>query len=463
MGTCIAWSSPASPLLQLPPDQDGFNLTKGMVSWVGSLMPVGALIGGQVGGLFMSKFGRKGGMMIASVMFSLSLLFLAAASDVAMIYVGRVCCGVCTGIVCILCPTYVAEISTPNNRGFLGSMVQIMVTIGVLQVIAVGAYPSWRWLTIACLAMCLLWVSLIFFIPESPVHLISRRQYAEAREALEWLRGTNEVELEYEEIVRGVEATSGVSTSFFEVLKPGNLAPFLISLSLMVGQQLSGMNAVMFYAVDIFNDAGSGLKSVYASIIIAVVQVISTVAAGLVMDKLGRRILLCVSAFFMMISISLLGMYFYIADVAHDDSLAHELSVLPVVSLSLFVSMFSIGFGPIPWLMMSELFSPEVKSVASSAATTTNWTLAFIVTKFFQDMVSGVGEAGAFWIFGGCLAVIFIFCLLFVPETKGKSLEEIQLLFRSPDNRAYYLGVWPWTLCWRGAEDTRPFIRDTEN
>merc|ERR550525_970378 len=99
-----------------------------------------------------------------------------------------------------------------------------------------------------------------------------------------------------------------------------------------------------------------------------------------------------------MISISLLGMYFYFANHGYDK-LAHELSLLPVVSLSLFVSMFSIGFGPIPWLMMSELFSPEVKSVASSAATTTNWTLAFIVTKFFQDMVSGVGEAGAFWVF----------------------------------------------------------------
>merc|ERR1719384_1560129 len=366
-----------------------------------------------------------------------------------MIYVGRVCCGVRTGIVCILCPTYVAEISTPNNRGFLGSMVQIMVTIGVLQVIAVGAYPSWRWLTIACLAMCLLWVSLIFFIPESPVHFISRRQYAEAREALEWLRGTNEVELEYEEIVRGVEESSGVTTSVFEVFKPGNLSPFLISLCLMVGQQLSGMNAVMFYAVDIFNDAGSGLKSIYANIIIAIVQVISTVAAACVMDRLGRRILLCVSALFMMISISLLGMYFYIADTAHDDSLAHKLSVLPVVSLSLFVSMFSIGFGPIPWLMMSELFSPEVKSVASSAATTTNWTLAFIVTKFFSNMVVGVTEAGSFWVFGGFTVLTFIFCLLFVPDTKGKSLEEIQELFRS--DQAYYLSIGPWK-CLRGEQ-----------
>ena len=135
-------------------------------------------------------------------------------------------------------------------------------------------------------------------------------------------------------------------------------------------------------------------------------QVVFTVAAALVMDRLGRRILLLVSALFMTVSISLLGMYFYFAK--HEPDVAQSMAILPVVSLSVFVAMFSIGFGPIPWLMMSELFSPEVKkyenvtsydqtnpfqvkSVASSAATTTNWTLAFIVTKFFQDMVSGVG------------------------------------------------------------------------
>ena len=131
-------------------------------------------------------------------------------------------------------------------------------------------------------------------------------------------------------------------------------------------------------------------------------------AAALVMDRLGRRILLLVSALFMTVSISLLGMYFYFAK--HEPDVAQSMAILPVVSLSVFVAMFSIGFGPIPWLMMSELFSPEVKSSArpvlyctvlycsiqvkssaSSIATTTNWTLAFLVTKFFTNLVSGVG------------------------------------------------------------------------
>jgi len=335
-----------------------------------------------------------------------------------------------------------------------------MVTIGVLQVIVVGISGYWRWMTISCLAITVLWIACIFVIPETPVHYITCKKYSEAREALEWLRGTNEVEQEFEEIVRGVEETArNSSAGVGELFKKGNLAPFVVSMTLMVGQQLSGMNAVMFYAVGIFEAAGSSLNSNVENIIIAVVQVVSTIAGALVMDKLGRRLLLLLSAGFMMISISLLGMYFYFA--SHGfDKLAHELQILPVISLSLFVSMFSIGFGPIPWLMMSELFNPEVKATASSLSTSCNWTLAFVVTKFFSNLVDGVGEASAFWIFGGCLVFVFLFCLLFVPETKGKSLDEVQQMFRS--DRPYYLSVFPWTICVNGDsdDDTIPIVED---
>merc|ERR1712080_62817 len=120
------------------------------------------------------------------------------------------------------------------------------------------------------------------------------------------------------------------------------------------------------------------------------------------------------------------------------------MGMLPVVSLSLFVFFFSIGFGPIPWLMMSELFSPEVRSLASSISTTFNWTLAFIVTKFFSILVTEVTEAGAFWVFGGFTVTTFIFCFLFVPETKGKSLDDIQQMFRDP--RPYFLNIGVWRV-----------------
>ena len=136
--------------------------------------------------------------------------------------------------------------------------------------------------------------------------------------------------------------------------------------------------------------------------------------------------LLNLSSFFMLVSISVLGGFFYIKENQQNTELAEKLQMLPVASLSIFVFAFSIGFGPIPWLMMSELFSSEVRGPASAIATT----FAFIVTKFFSDLVAAISEAGSFWVFGGITGLTFLFCLLFVPETKGKSLGAIQGMFR---------------------------------
>ena len=266
---------------------------------------------------------------------------------------------------------------------------QVMVTIGIVEVISVGICGSWRWLTISCLFLTVLWIGCIFFIPESPVHYITLKRYSDARESLEWLRGTNDVEIEYEEIVRGVEESSRNSTAGFrELFKKENFLPFMIAMTLMLGQQFSGMNAVMFYANSIFEEANTGLSSSVENIIISIVQVVATMAGAVFMDKLGRRILLNMSSVFMGVSLGVLGWYFYIAE--YNKDLAAKIDILPVASLSIFVAFFSIGFGPIPWLMMSELFSADIKSMASSITTSFNWTLAFVVTKFFTNLVDAL-------------------------------------------------------------------------
>ena len=459
MGTCIGWSSPAGPLLAKPAQEDGFNLTDDQNSWVGCLMPAGALLGGQVGGLLMTKLGRKGAMMTGAALFAVSYLLLVVAPNVWVIYVGRFCTGVCTGICSIVCPVYVAETATPSRRGFLGSCVQLMVTFGVMLVVVVGVSGSWRWISICCLFMIAVWMVALVFVPETPAHYLGMKKYREARESLEWLRGTVHVEQEYEDILKSVEESANLSAGLGDLFKSANLAPFIISLWLMLGQQMSGMNAVMFYCVSIFEQSGSSMNSNVENIIIGGVQIVATVLAAVVMDKAGRRILLNLSSSLMVISIGVLGAFFYIADNLGDQDLAKKIEFVPVASLSLFVFAFSIGFGPIPWLMMSELFAPEVKSLASSISTTFNWTLAFLVTKFFTTMVAAVTEAGAFWMFGGFTVLTFLFCLFFVPETKGKTLDEIQQLFRS--DKPYFLNIGPWRICkGEDSEDRRAFVQE---
>merc|ERR1712002_749266 len=387
-------------------------------------MPAGALVGGQVGGLLMTKLGRKVAMMMGAAMFALSYLLLVVAPNVWVIYVGRFCTGVCTGISSVVCPVYVAETATPSRRGFLGSCVQLMVTIGVMLVYVLGVSGSWRWISISCIIMVVVWMILLVFVPETPAHYIGQKRYREARESLEWLRGTIHVDQEYEDILKSVEESANLSAGLTDLLSRTNLAPFLISMWLMLGQQFSGMNAVMFYCVSIFQQSGSSLNDNTENIIVGAVQIVATVFAALVMDKAGRRILLNLSSSVMVLSISVLGLFFYIANNPDDKKLAEQIDLVPVASLSIFVFGFSVGFGPIPWLMMSELFAPEIRSRASSLATSSNWALAFLVTNFFEDVTEMMSEAGSFWLFGGITLATFFFCLLFVPETKGKSLDE---------------------------------------
>ena len=201
------------------------------------------------------------------------------------------------------------------------------------------------------------------------------------------------------------------------------------------------MNAVMFYCVNIFKQSDSSINTTMANSIVGSVMILSVFAA-LVMDKAGRRTLLILSSSMMTISISGLGVFFFIEDNLGDRDLGDKLDFIPVLSLSIFVFAFSLGFGPIPWLMMSELFPPGVKSSASSVTTSFNWAVAFLVTKFFSTMVTNITQAGAFWMFGTFNILSFLFCFFFVPETKGKSLDEIQQLFIS--DKPYFLNMGPW-------------------
>ncbi len=341
---------------------------------------------------------------------------------------------------------------------------KVMVTIGVLVVICVGALLTWRWISIVCMVTVLIWAFLLLVIPESPAQHIANKKYREARESLEWLRSTIYIESELEDIQREIEESMATPANVKDLLKKQNLAPLIISMYLMLGQQLCGINAVIFYVVDIFSAAGSSIPASIESIIVGLMQVGSTILGALVMDRLGRRALLLFSSLVMVLSISTLGAYFYIKQNLDNQDLATRIQAVPVVSLSLFIIAFSVGFGPIPWLMMSELFSPSVRGMASSLATLFNWTLAFCVTKFFADLVAAISEAYSFWVFGGITFFTFLFSLLFVPETKGKTLENIQALFRS--SRPYFLEIGVWRMCaGSGESDTQVLVQadDTQH
>ena len=237
-----------------------------------------------------------------------------------------------------------------------------------------------------------------------------------------------------------------------DILSPAIAKPLIISIGLMVFQQFSGINAVLFNAAQIFAIAGF-TQGKLVTIAVGAVQFVGTSLACLLMDKAGRRILLLTTALGMCVSVLVLGIYFEIYIPPKDSgsasdtvsllgSISHSvpaksicwLSILCVVLLHLF---FALGWGPVPWLVMSEIFPLRVRGPASSFSTMANWTLAFIVTNRYESMVNALTIQGVYWFYAGCCFLGFIFVYLLMPETKGKTLEEIEALF-DKKRRSYH-------------------------
>jgi len=212
--------------------------------------------------------------------------------------------------------------------------------------------------------------------------------------------------------------------SFKDLLTPASIKALIIALGLMLFQQLSGINAVIFYTAKIFQAAGSSLDSNVCAIIVGVVQVVTTYVATLLVDRAGRRILLLISSVVMCLCLVILGVYFNWKE--QDEASVANIGWLPLISVNLFIVMFSCGFGPLPWMMMSELFPTNIKGLASGLAVTLNWTLAFVVTRTFASLIEQLQSSGTFWLFGGITGAGIIFVYFLVPETKGKTFVEIQ-------------------------------------
>lgn len=228
-----------------------------------------------------------------------------------------------------------------------------------------------------------------------------------------------------------MDSSSGKASLKDLINNRANVMALIISLSLMMFQQLSGINAVIFYTNSIFKSAGSTMDENLCSIVVGVVQVLMTFVSALLIDRAGRRILLLQSCIVMGACLVTLGIYFNIKESGGNVT---NIGWLPLLSVVLFIVSFSLGFGPIPWMMMGELFAPDVKGIASAIAVMFNWTLVFIVTKSFEPMQKGLGSDWTFWFFGSMMALCTVFVALKVPETKGKSNAEIQLILAGKNN-----------------------------
>ncbi|XP_072908749.1 solute carrier family 2, facilitated glucose transporter member 8 isoform X1 [Hemitrygon akajei] len=440
-GFVLGYSSPAIPELESDVNPD-LKLDSTQASWFGSLVTIGAAVGGIVGGWLVDKLGRKLSLMLCGLPFIIGFTVIVGARNIWMLYAGRIVTGLASGITSLVVPVYISETAHPKVRGLLGSCVQLMVVIGIMGAYVGGMVLPWYWLAVLSSVPPTIMVLLMYFMPETPRYLLSRNQYSEALAALAWLRGP---EVDYEQECRQIEESCNTQDSKFalsDLKDPTVYKPFLIGIFLMLFQQLSGINAVMFYAETIFEHANFKNGS-EGSVIVGVVQVVFTAIAALIMDKAGRKILLAVSALIMSASTAVFGVYFKIWQENFNNSSLHKLDAessvsvaadaptwLPLVCLVVFIAGFAIGCGPIPWLVMSEIFPVRVRGIASGACVLTNWITAFLVTKEFNDLLENITQYGTFWLFSGFCFLNLLFTIFFIPETKGKTLEQIEAHFK---------------------------------
>ncbi|RID56113.1 hypothetical protein BRARA_G03336 [Brassica rapa] len=408
------------------------GLTVSEYSVFGSLSNVGAMVGAIASGQIAEYIGRKGSLMFAAIPNIIGWLCISFAKDTSFLYMGRLLEGFGVGIISYTVPVYIAEIAPQNMRGGLGSVNQLSVTIGIMLAYLLGLFVPWRILAVLGTLPCIVLIPGLFFIPESPRWLAKMGMTDDFETSLQVLRGfETDITVEVNEIKRSVASSTKRSSTvrFVDLKRRRYYFPLMVGIGLLVLQQLGGINGVLFYSSTIFESAGV-TSSNAATFGVGAIQVVATAISTWLVDKAGRRLLLTISSVGMTISLVIVAAAFYLKGfVSHDSDMYSMLSILSVVGVVAMVVSFSLGMGPIPWLIMSEILPVNIKGLAGSIATLANWFFSWLITMT-ANLLLAWSSGGTFTLYAVVCAFTVVFVTLWVPETKGKTLEELQALFR---------------------------------
>lgn len=415
-GSALGWSSPA--LMELQSD-----ITDDVASWVASILGVGALVGCIPTGLLGQMLGRKKTAMGLTIPFAIGWLVILMAGNEWMLLIGRVICGFAVGGTCVIVPIYVSEIVEIKYQGVFGFFFQLFLCLGVLFSYSVGAILSWRDLTYACMVMPLLFFVFMFFMPETPPFDIKKGRRQHAIVSYAWLWKGVDVSEHVQRLEEKLSHENDKRPNGMQLIlsNRGNFKALLFSMLLMVFQQLSGINAVIFYSEKIFSSANSALEPKFCTILVGSAMLLSSFIAVAFVMCVGRKCLLIVSSFLMGFCLALLAWHFNSFDPETSSSFSKQVPLIAVLS---FIVVYSLGYGPIPWMMSTELLPIEMKGF-TSLAVLINWAFVFIVTKSFGILTAVLGLTAMFVIFSTICFIATIIVGIFFIETKNKTPVEI--------------------------------------
>jgi SP family galactose:H+ symporter-like MFS transporter len=406
-----------------------FSLSATMEELVVSSVLVGAVLGAALGGALTGRYGRRGMIIVAGIIFTVSAIGTALAPTVAWLIAARVMSGVGIGIASFISPMYIAELVPSKVRGSLVAVNMLAITSGIVVAYLVdyafSGIHGWRYMFGLAAVPSIGLIIGMWRLPDSPRWLISKSKVDQARKVLQRARTSPDVGPEITDIQKSMaqQGVSGIKGLF----QPSLRMPLIVGLGLAIFQQITGINTVIYYAPTIFKFAGISAAgpAILAGAGLTIVMWIFHVLAIFLLDRVGRRPLLLVGVAGQVVGLAILGAAF------HFQQLASFKSYVAIGGLVIYVACFAFGLGPIFWLLISEIYPLEVRGAAMSAVTVTNWALNLAVAVTFLTLVGVFGHAGTFWLYGVIAVGAWVFFYFLVPETKGKTLEQIEAHWRA--------------------------------
>jgi len=402
-----------------------FHLSDIGKSTVVSAVLLGAVIGSLLAMAVIDRFGRRISLVASGVVFIIGSIASAAAPGVGALDVARLILGIAIGISAVAAPMYITEIAPAARRGQLVSFFQLMITIGILVAYvndeAFSSNGAWRWMLITGIVPAVVLLIGMRGLPESPRWFMSKGRDDEARAVLEKVN-PDDVDGEMADIRQGIDAEK--SASFRQLVQPVLRPALIVAVGLFIIQQFTGINTVIYYAPRIFEEAGfaAGSAAIWATVSVGVINVLATVAAIAMIDRVGRKPLLYVGLAGMAVSLAMIGA----SSLLSSGGTITAADLVTVVAVWAFVIFFAISLGPIPWLMASELFPVSVRGKAASIATVVGWLGNLFISFTFLALLDLIGEAATFFGYAVVAVLGLFFVWFLVPETKGRTLEEIQ-------------------------------------
>ncbi|XP_057427384.1 sugar transport protein 13-like [Lotus japonicus] len=397
-----------------------------------SSLYLAALVAAMVASTITRKLGRKLTMLIAGVFFIVGTVLNALANSLIILIIGRIILGFGVGFANQAVPVFLSEIAPTRIRGALNILFQLNVTIGILIANLVNWFVAkieggygWR-ISLALAGVPALMLTLgALIVDDTPNSLIERGREDEGKAVLKKIRGVENVDPEFEDILRASKVAKEVKSPFRDLLKRHNRPPLVIAVMMQIFQQFTGINAIMFYAPVLFNTLGfKSDASLYSAVITGAVNVLSTLVSVYCVDKAGRRILLLEACAQMFLSQMVIAIVLGVKVGDYSNSLGKGFAVLVVIMVCTFVSSFAWSWGPLGWLIPSETFPLETRSAGQSITVFVNMLCTFIIAQAFLSMMCHM-KFGIFLFFSAWVVVMGLFTMFLIPETKNVPIEDM--------------------------------------